>query len=125
MMRAVVVLSVMLVGCGAVEGNDEVDSGVVVDAGVDAGVADAGVEIVDAGMTMDAGMECTPDTWANFGQQFIQQRCNTCHGFSQASVRTQRAEVISRIESNDMPRGSSLTTAQKTRVLTWLNCGAN
>lgn len=123
MKRAVVVLSVMLVGCGAVEGSDDAgltDSGVVIDAGIE----DAGVEIPDAGMTMDAGMQCTPDTWSSFGQQFFAQRCNVCHGFNQGAVRTQRAEIISRIETNDMPRGSSLTTEQKTRVLTWLNCGA-
>lgn len=104
----------MLVGCGAVEGSDDAgvsDSGVVLDAGFDAGVEDAGV--------------CTPDTWANFGQQFVAQRCNGCHAFNQNSVRAQRAEIISRIESNDMPRDSSLTSAQKTRVLEWLNCGAN
>lgn len=117
----------MLVGCGAVEGSDDAgvsDAGVVVDAGFDAGVEDAGVEQPDAGTTMDAGV-CTPDTWANFGQQFVAQRCNGCHAFNQNSVRAQRAEIISRIESNDMPRDSSLTSAQKTRVLEWLNCGAN
>ncbi|MGV3620168.1 MAG: hypothetical protein ACO1OB_05100 [Archangium sp.] len=116
------VLSVMLVGCGAVEGPDDagaMDSGVMIDAGFD-----AGMEVPDAGMEMDAGMQCTPDTWTNFGQQFFAQRCNGCHGFNQLSVGTQRAEITARIESNDMPRGSSLTSAQKTRVLTWLNCGA-
>lgn len=95
---------------------------------VDAGVMDAGITndagVPDAGMTMDAGMQCTPDTWTNFGQQFYAQRCNGCHAFDLAQVRSLRAQMISRIQSGDMPRGSSLTTAQKERVLEWLDCGA-
>lgn len=112
--------------CGAMEvtpdaGEPVVDAGEV-DAGeVDAGVPDAGV--ADAGVP-DAGVMCA-DTWANFGQAFFAQRCSGCHALSHASVRAQQSEIYSRIESRDMPRGFTLPTATRTRVLEWLDCGAN
>ncbi len=86
----------------------------------DAGVTDAG--IVDAGVP-DAGTQCA-DTWASFGSSFFAARCNSCHAFTHSSVRGDRTRISQQISSGRMPRGSSLTTAQRTRILEYLTCGA-
>lgn len=114
---------------GSADSGQPVDAGTgdagAPDSGTDAGTEDAGVQVPDAGMTEDAGMQCTPDTWTDFGQQFFAQRCNGCHVFNtHGSVLAQRGEITNRIETGNMPRNSTLPAAQRTRVLEWLNCGA-
>lgn len=123
MLRHLLLASLLcLAACGeplAPEFDGFSDSGIP-EAPEDAGVADAG--IVDAGVP-DAGTQCA-DTWANFGQGFFASRCNSCHAFTHTNIRGDLTRVSQQISSGRMPRGSSLTTAQRTRILAYLTCGA-
>ena len=97
-------------------------------------VADAGTTTpVDAGSSSvaDAGSAaCTTLTYANFGQAFFATNCNVCHSLQAPrlgtlqSIKTNIVAVKSDIQLGTMPKGRSLSSADKTKVLEWLNCGA-
>ena len=58
----------------------------------------------------------------------IQNNCSGCHSqFSTFSgISANKANIRSRIADGSMPRGGSLTTAQKNAVVCWIdNGGAN
>jgi hypothetical protein len=69
------------------------------------------------------------DTWASYGQTFIDSRCRSCHQHAsqygtQAAVQASLTRIESEISSGKMPEGTPLSSAEKTRVLGWLACGA-
>lgn len=74
----------------------------------------------------DAGV-CTTDTWSSWAQNFFNTRCNSCHQhtgeFTQAYVLSRKTSISSRINSGNMPQGSSLSAADKQRILKYLSCG--
>ena len=80
--------------------------------------------------TTTAG-ECTDtqDTWTSYGSAFFASQCRSCHQHAaqfgtQASVQASLNQLASEISSGKMPQGAALSTAEKTRVLGWLACGA-
>lgn len=81
------------------------------------------------------GSTCaTTDTWTNYAQQFFAMNCASCHsptgsegtaffdGTSYSSVNTHRSQISSAISSGFMPQGKTLSSADKTRIETWLAC---
>lgn len=97
------------------------DGAVATDAGTrtDASASDAATAPVDAGSV------CTTQTWANYGETFFNNTCNGCHGFSSVgAVRAQIGIITSEISSGDMPKNNTLSAADKTAALKYLNCGA-
>ena len=66
------------------------------------------------------------ETYANFGAAFLGKYCDSCHGFTQADVQVDPAELIDvAVTSTYMPPGSPApTTAERTDFGTWLACGA-
>jgi hypothetical protein len=66
------------------------------------------------------------ETYANFGAAFLGKYCNSCHGFTQADVQLDPAELIDvAVTSTYMPPGSPApTTAERMELGTWLACGA-
>ena len=77
----------------------------------------------------DAG-SCTSLTYANFGQQFFNTYCNTCHTSrsprmtTQSVIKSNLSAIKSDISRGTMPPGGGLPSADKTKVLEWLNCSA-
>lgn len=70
---------------------------------------------------------CTStDTWASYGHSFMSSNCATCHTAygSQGTVQAGTGSISSVISSGSMPRGITLTAAERTRAEAWLNCGA-
>jgi hypothetical protein len=68
------------------------------------------------------------DTWANYGQSFFQTNCmTTCHQhtgeFTQSDVRTYPTSIKSRISSGNMPADKTLSSAVKSRIIAYVNCG--
>jgi len=67
------------------------------------------------------------DTWASYGSGFFNSYCAHCH-FSQfgtvANVRASSSSISSDISSGRMPRGSGLSSTDRTRILAYLGCGA-
>lgn len=92
--------------------------------GPDPSVADGGVDAGTGGGT-DAGVACTPDTWASYGESFFASTCSGCHPqySTRPDVVSSRSNITSRINSGSMPQGSTLSSAEKTRILRYLNCG--
>jgi len=73
------------------------------------------------------GTACTTDAWPGWPLTWFNSRCANCHGSEFASVTTVRSKklsLVSRINSGNMPQGSSVTASDKTRIVTWLNCGS-
>ncbi len=113
---------------------EDTDAGTV--AATDAGsttTVDAGSTTVDAGSSSSAdsgSAACTTLTYANFGQAFFATNCNGCHSLQRPtlgtlqSIKTNMTAVKSDIQSGRMPKGFALSSADKTKVLEWLNCGA-
>jgi|APLak6261671146_1056082.scaffolds.fasta_scaffold28941_2 hypothetical protein len=69
------------------------------------------------------------DTYTSYGQAFLTTTCRSCHEHAsqfstQAAVQASLTQLEAEISSGKMPEGTSLTTAERTRVLTWLGCGA-
>lgn len=55
----------------------------------------------------------------------IQSYCSGCHSFSTYnSLYAVRNSVSGQIESGGMPRGASLSAAQKDAIICWINSGA-
>lgn len=79
------------------------------------------------GTTVDCSTNV--DTYANYGQTFIDSQCRTCHQHAsqygtQAAVQASLTKLEAEISSGKMPEGTTLSSAEKTRVLGWLSCGA-
>ena len=68
---------------------------------------------------------CT-DTWANDAQAFSSVNGRRCHAWAgtwsavKASTRPR-----TRIASGSMPRGTSLSSSERARILAWIDCGQN
>lgn len=77
------------------------------------------------GLNADGGV-CTPDTWASFGSAFFSTHCAGCHSSlsDHASVQASASQLRSVISSGAMPRGGSLSAAQRSEAVLWLGCGA-
>lgn len=79
--------------------------------------------------TVGEGLSCT-DTWANYGSDFIANTwIGACHRHDAAwpsalEVRATADTFRIAVERGDMPVGSTLTLAERRRLLTWLACGA-
>lgn len=89
------------------------------------------VALALAGCGGTSSVDCStnPDTYASYGQTFIDSQCRTCHQHSsqygtQAAVQASLTRIESEISSGKMPEGTTLSTAEKSRVLAWLGCGA-
>lgn len=81
---------------------------------------------------------CTsvPKTFANDVKAIIQNNCTggSCHGsgskngpgelLTYAQIAAAKANVRSAVSSGSMPKGSSITTAQKNTILCWIDDGA-
>lgn len=72
------------------------------------------------------GASCGTDTWASYGQGFFASNCASCHGFasSQGSVQANAGTIASKIQSGQMPPGGGLSSADVSRVVAYLDCGA-
>jgi hypothetical protein len=67
--------------------------------------------------------QCTPDTWSSFAGKFFQDYCNRCHGFTQQTV-SQDPNVGPEIQGRYMPPSlPNPSTADVSRILTWIQCG--
>ncbi len=128
------IVAALLAACGDAPlpgSNVIVDAGVV-DAGKDAGGLDAGAADAapsDAAVG-DAG-PCTNRTYANFGQTWLQNRCNACHGTIEPKLTSRELllqhldAVKTSIASGTMPPApTTIPAAEKAIVLQWLGCGA-
>lgn len=89
-----------------------------------------GINGIDSSLTssgIDAAA-CT-DTWADYGQGFFASNCDSCHQHSgqfasQGSVQASLSSIRSQLSTGRMPQGISLTSAERSRVLLYLDCGA-
>jgi hypothetical protein len=92
------------------------------------GAACAGAGDSDPGGSDASTLSCSFSTvtYANFGAAFLGKYCNSCHGFTQADVQLDPADLIDvAVTSTYMPPGSPApTTAERTELGTWLACGA-
>lgn len=86
------------------------------------------------GITAD-NLTCPPgatDTYANFGQAFVQTNCLLCHETNeqphlatQADVKTHMAAVLQQsVFTTAMPQDATLTVEERRRFGEWLECGA-
>ncbi len=68
---------------------------------------------------------CEQTTWTNFGAQFFTSNCAACHAYTSNynEVVKRAADMKGEIESGEMPQGSTLDDATKTKVLSFLACG--
>jgi hypothetical protein len=116
---------------GGVSDGSGGDASVASDAASDGGTGTGG----DAGIPGDASRDpgppvCTTLTYANFGQAFLEARCNGCHETrppqltSQAAVRSELPAIIESIATGFMPKRATLSAQEKAQALEWLNCGA-
>jgi hypothetical protein len=124
-----------LVACGDAPlpgGSVVVDAGTV-DAGKDAAVVDASGP-KDAAPTDGGPSEagpCTNRTYANFGQAWLQSRCNACHGTVEPKL-TSRELLLQHLEAVKTsigagtmpPPPTTLPSSEKSIALQWLACGA-
>jgi hypothetical protein len=70
---------------------------------------------------------CTTDTWTNYAKNAMNGACGSCHslyGGSCDTVLSDRSVILDRIGSGSMPPSGGLAAGDKTRLTTWLNCGA-
>lgn len=74
------------------------------------------------------GSACTTDTFAGWPTTFFHANCaGSCHGsefYTRSTVQLKLSSIRSRISSGNMPQGYSLSSADQTRILTYLGCGA-
>lgn len=76
-----------------------------------------------------ANCSANTDTWANFGQAFFATTCESCHTHNHSGQFSTQAQVLgdpsirTRIAVGNMPEGTTLTTAQKNRILDYIDCG--
>lgn len=117
-------------GGGVTDGSGG-DASVVLDAASDGGTGIGGDAGIPGDASRDAGPSvCTTFTYANFGQAFLEARCNGCHETrrpqltSQAAVRAELPTIIESIETGFMPKRATLSAQEKAQALEWLNCGA-
>lgn len=76
-------------------------------------------------------------TWANFGDGFMTERCQTCHAEAspdrrgapdavvfdrEADVRSQVGAVRAAVDGGTMPPGGGLTEAERALLERWLVC---
>lgn len=96
--------------------------------GGSAGGGSAGGGTAGGGTGGGAANACAtnPDTFANFGRTFFATKCASCHHHTgefttPASI---TSSSRSRISSGNMPKSpTTITAAEKARVLAWYDCG--
>ncbi|NOY91946.1 MAG: hypothetical protein GXP55_12185 [Deltaproteobacteria bacterium] len=75
-----------------------------------------------------SGAACTTDTYSGWPSTFFTGHCrgSGCHTseFGRSDVSARASLIASYISSGSMPRGERLSSADRTRILTYLNCGA-
>jgi hypothetical protein len=100
------------------------DSGVQMmnppDSGVQQGPPDSGVPTgPDSGLVL-----CTPDTWSNYAQAFMQTNCLRCHtmysDFNQ--VEADSARIRNDVQAGTMPKDTTLSQPDIARFVQWVNC---
>lgn len=75
------------------------------------------------------GLACS-DSWANYGRTFFASTCiGACHRHDLAyerreDVAAQADAIRFAVETGSMPQGAQLSAVDRTRLLTWLACGA-
>jgi hypothetical protein len=78
--------------------------------------------------TVPPNLDCS-DTWSSFADAFFGNNCRTCHSgwlMSPSDVTSDAQAIRMVIESHDMPppyAQSTLTDADRLRLLTWMECG--
>lgn len=79
-----------------------------------------------AGGGTGGGTAACADTWANYGSDFFNTWCVGCHSsLSRQNVVQYNATTIrSVIASGYMPQGGGLSSAERTRIEAYLDCGA-
>lgn len=86
-------------------------------------------EAICGAHTAGEGLSCT-DTWSSYGHAFFATNCiGACHRHDLAyerreDVAAQADAIRFAIETGDMPQGAQLALPERTRLLTWLACGA-
>ena len=68
------------------------------------------------------GGSCGTDTWASFAGNFFQTRCNGCHDWTQAEVKSD-PEVVQAVQEGYMPPGTPPSQQDIDRLVAWANCG--
>jgi hypothetical protein len=73
---------------------------------------------------MDAAAGCT-DTWANYGQAFMQANCTRCHAqfTTYAGVSADSTNIRSQVSGGLMPPDFPLTASAISRFIAWIDCG--
>jgi|GEM_PF-2993853 len=85
-------------------------------------------DVCGSGRT-SASLTCN-DTWQNYANGFFATTCiGSCHRHDQSFatvdlVRGRADAVRQKVESGAMPLDSTLSEAERLRLLTWLACGA-
>ncbi len=105
------------------------DGGVVGDAATfaDTAPADSGTTSSPDTGTGSTTAACTSDTWSDWPRTFFSSHCTRCHGNQLTSLSVVHANegvIASDIRSGRMPQDEVLSSADKSRIITWLNCGA-
>ncbi len=67
---------------------------------------------------------CGVDTWASFGEAFFASHCSQCHSFDRDAVQGSASSYASALSSGAMPRGGGLSSCDRARAVTYLQCGA-
>lgn len=86
-------------------------------------------DVICGAHTAGEGLSCA-DTWANYGRTFFASTCiGACHRHDLAyerreDVAAQADAIRFAVETGSMPQGAQLSTVDRTRLLTWLACGA-
>ncbi len=77
--------------------------------------------------TLPPGLTCT-DGWAGYASGFITSNCEACHvgaWTSAALVRSAAESLRYAIDLGGMPRGKTLTLAERRRFFSYLACGTS
>ena len=83
--------------------------------------------VAACGVLSEAPPPDCPDGWTSYADGFFGTYCRGCHtaGFdTSADVHAGAEGVRLAIDLGAMPRGVSLTPAERRRILTWLACGS-
>ena len=77
--------------------------------------------------TLPAGLTCT-DGWAGYASGFITSNCEGCHvgaWNTAASIRSSAEALRYAVDLGGMPRGKTLTVAERRRFFSYLACGSS
>ena len=71
-----------------------------------------------------AAAACTTDTWNSWASGFMSKNCAGCHSWANSYSSVGSHDCRRYISDDSMPRGATLSAAEKARILKWLNCGS-